>query len=383
MVYLDSAATAQTPLCVLEAMQEYYTSFRANVHRGVYQISVEATERYNRARKTAADFLSAPDEQSIIFTRGTTESINLVMQGWARPRLRPGDKLVISIAEHHSNFVPWQQAAAKCGCEFICTGLDENEGIDEEALIDAIDEKTRLVAITALANGLGAAVDVARIARAAHAAGAALLVDAAQAAPHQPLDVGELDADFLAFSGHKTYGPTGVGVLYGKPQMLEEIEPLFYGGDMISSVSVERTTFNSLPHRLEAGTPNVAGVIGLGRALEFMQQIGWEAIQRHEEELLAALEECLYKVDGLRVLGPRGHHRALIAFSHPQIHPHDLSQYFDSRKVAVRAGHHCAQPLLRALGLHASTRASVGVYNTRDDIARFDEVLGEAIRYFS
>ena len=383
MIYLDSAASAQTPHLVLAAMELYYESCRSNVHRGVYSLSVEATEFYEGARAAVMDFLGAASLEEIVFTRGTTESINLVMQGWARPRLGPGDKVVTTIAEHHSNFVPWQQLALKTGCQFVCCGLTKDERIDEQAVCDAIDANTKLVAITLLANGLGVMPEIAGIVKAARKVGAKVLVDAAQAAPHLPLDVAALDVDFLAFSGHKLYGPTGVGVLYGRRAELEEIEPIFFGGDMISSVSVAKTEFNSLPYRLEAGTPNIAAVIGLGSAINFVKQLGWDDVQRHEAELVAALEEGLYSVKDLRVLGPRGAHHGLIAFSHPAIHPHDFSQYFDNAGVAVRAGHHCAQPLLKALSLNASTRASVGVYNTLEDISRFVEVLRGGIKYFT
>lgn len=383
IVYLDSAASTQTAQPVLDAIQSYYETCRSNVHRGVYTLSVEATERYESARRAVQQFIGAASSEEIVFTRGTTESINLVMQGWAVSRLGPKDKVVVSVAEHHSNFVPWQQLAQKCGCEFICCGLTPDERIDEEAICREIENGAKLVAVTLLANGLGVRPDVAKIIKAARAAGAVVVVDAAQAAAHGPINAVELDADFIAFSGHKLYGPTGIGVLYGRRERLEEVEPLFYGGDMIRSVSVEETKFNTLPYRLEAGTPNIAGVIGLGAAISFIERIGWERLAAHERKLIGALEESLYNVPELRVLGPRGEHHALVAFHHPQIHPHDLSQFFDNSGVAVRAGHHCAQPLLRAFGIGASTRASVGIYNTVNDVERFAEALNAAIDYFS
>ena len=382
LVYLDSAASAQKPRQVIDAESAVYQEEYANVHRGVYDLSVRATERYEAAREKVATFLGNVSPHEVIFTRGTTEAINLVAYAWSRANLGPGDEILSTLLEHHSNFVPWQQMAKLHGAQIHFVGVNPDGTLNRAEFSARLSQHTKLVAITALANGTGLELPLTELIAEAHARGALVLVDAAQAIAHKPLDVRALNADFVCFSGHKLYGPSGIGVLYGRRALLEAMPPFQFGGDMIRSVAVEETLFNDLPYKFEAGTPHIAGAIALGAAIDYVNEIGLAAIERHEATLIAQLEEELAKMAGITVLGPRGQHTGLVSFVVEGVHPHDVAQHLNSQRIAVRAGHHCAQPLLRCFGLNATTRASVGVYNDHDDISRLAQGLRNVQKYF-
>lgn len=374
LVYLDSAATTQKPAAVLAAMERYYRMHNANVHRGVYQIAAEATEQYEAARAKVAAFLHAPGAEQVVFTRGTTESINLAAQGFLAPRLQPGDEIALTVAEHHSNLVPWQRTAKARGAVLKFLPLEADGTLNLEAVAREITPRTRLVALAHISNVLGTVHPIRAVADLAHAQGAVLLVDAAQSVPHMPVDVQALDCDFLAFSGHKAYAPTGIGVLYGKKELLAQMEPVQAGGEMIDTVELYEATFKPAPWRFEAGTPPIAEVIGLGAALDFLSGLGMETVHGHVQEITRYACERLREVEGLTLYGPadRG---GVVTFNLSSIHPHDVATVLDSHGIAVRAGHHCAQPLMRWLGVHASVRASFGVYNTCADVDRLLEAL--------
>lgn len=382
LIYLDSGASAQKPRRVIEALDNFYRTSYANVHRGLYTLSEKATSMFEGARTKVARFIGAGCGEEVIFTRGTTEGINLVAHCWGRSFIGSGDEIVSTIIEHHSNFVPWQQLALNVGAKISFVGLTSEGDFDRAEFSRRLNKKTKLVAITALANGLGIKLPIKELIEEAHAVGAIVLVDAAQSVAHEAIDVRALDADFVAFSGHKIYGPTGIGVLYGKRKLLEEMPPFHYGGDMILSVSVEKTTFNTLPHKFEAGTPHIAGVIGLGAALDYVAEIGLEKISAHEAKLVKLLEERLSQIKGVQMLGPRGKHHALVCFIVNDLHPHDLAQFLNEKQIAIRAGHHCAQPLLHHFDIVASSRASLGVYNTEADIDALCRGIEEAKRFF-
>lgn len=381
VVYLDSAASTQKPKVVLDALQDFYTHSYANVHRGVYRLGEKATQAYEDARVRVARFINAPTE-SIIFTRGTTESVNLVAQSWGRANLKSGEEIITTVLEHHSNFVPWQCLAEETGARVHYIGLTESGELSQQELLKAINKNTKIVAVTCLANGLGVAPDIRTIIKAAHEVGAVVLLDAAQAVSRMPLDVTELGADFVVFSGHKIYGPTGIGVLYGAPKLLQAMPPYQTGGEMIEHVSIAGTTFNVIPYKFEAGTPNIAGAVGLGAAIDYVNKLGVERIAAHEAKLVRALEELLSDLPGIQMLGPVGKHVGLVCFTAQGVHPHDLAQFLDKEGIAVRAGHHCAQPLLEALGVQASTRASFGVYNELADVEKLGVALEKARAFF-
>jgi cysteine desulfurase/selenocysteine lyase len=370
LVYLDSAATSQKPRVVLDALQEYYCRYNANVHRGIYAIAEEATARYEAARATLARLLHAARPEEIVFTRGTTEAINLVAGSWGRATLRAGDEIVLTEMEHHSNIVPWQLLAAEKGARLKYVPVTDAGRLDLDALDRLLTERTRLVAVVHQSNVLGTVNPIREIADRAHAAGALVLVDAAQSVPHQAIDVQQLGADFLAFSGHKMLGPTGSGGLWARYELLEAMPPYHGGGEMIVRVDYERSTFKAPPHRFEAGTPPIAGAIVLAVAADYLQGVGFEAIAAWEHTLVAYALERLRDVPGLRILGPttpeqRG---GAISFVMDVAHPHDIAQVLDQEGIAIRAGHHCAQLLHRRFGVEASARASVHLYNTREDI---------------
>ncbi len=376
LVFLDSAASSQKPLPVLEAMDRVYRECYANVHRGIYAFSEEATLAYENARDRVASFINAPVREEIIFTRNTTEAINLVAYAWGRTNIRPGDRILLTEMEHHSNLVPWQLLAQEKGAQLVYLPITDDGLLRMDLLDSLLDERVKLVAVTMMSNVLGTVNPVKEIVRRAHAAGAVVLVDAAQSVPHMPVDVQDLDCDFLAFSGHKMCGPTGIGVLYGKEALLEAMPPFLGGGDMIRKVEWESATWNRLPWKFEAGTPAFVEGIGLGAAVDYLTGIGMEAIAAHERELTAYALERLSALPGLNIIGPPAHQRGgVVAFTFRGIHPHDIAHMLDMEGVAVRAGHHCAQPLHRRLGLTATVRASFYLYNTPQEV----DVLAQAL----
>ncbi|HEY76534.1 MAG TPA: cysteine desulfurase [Thermoflexia bacterium] len=381
LVFLDSAASSQKPLQVLAAMEETYRQCYANVHRGVYTLSEEATCSYEEARDKVASFINARAREEIIFTRNTTESINLVAYTWGRTHIGPGDRILLTEMEHHSNIVPWQLLAQEKGAELVYLPITDEGFLDLDRLDDLLDERVKLVAFTMMSNVLGTIIPVKEIVEKAHQVGAIALVDGAQAVPHMPVDVQDLGCDFLAFSGHKMCGPTGIGVLYGREELLEEMPPFLGGGDMIRRVELDHSTWNDLPWKFEAGTPAIVEGIGLGAAVDYLTEIGMEAIAAHEQEVVAYAMERLSALPGLKIVGPPAEHRGgVIAFTFRNIHPHDLAHLLDLEGIAVRAGHHCAQPLHRRLGLVATTRASFYLYNTSEEADRLAEALEKVAR---
>lgn len=387
LVFLDSAASSQKPLPVLEAMDSIYRQCYANVHRGIYAFSEEATLAYENARDRVASFINAPVREEIIFTRNTTEAINLVAYTWGRTNIRPGDRILLTEMEHHSNLVPWQLLAQEKGAQLVYLPITDDGILRLDLLDSLLDERVKLVAITMVSNVLGTVNPVKEIVHKAHAAGAVVLVDAAQAVPHMPVDVQDLNCDFLAFSGHKMCGPTGIGVLYGKERLLEEMPPFLGGGDMIRKVEWESATWNRLPWKFEAGTPAFVEGVGLGAAVDYLTGVGMEAIAAHERELTAYAMERLSAIPGLTIIGPPAHQRGgVIAFTFRQIHPHDVAHMLDMEGIAVRAGHHCAQPLHRRMGLTATVRASFYLYNTTEEVdylaqalERIGTMMGESL----
>ncbi len=376
LVFLDSAASAQKPSAVIDGVAEYYRTDYANVHRGVYRLSARSTELYEGARETVRRFLHAADTREIIFVRGATEAINLVANTWGAVNLGEGDEVLLTELEHHANIVPWQLLRERTGLRVVAAPIDATGGLDMAGFERLLGPRTKLVAVTQLANATGAMPPVETIIKLAHARGAKVLIDGCQAAPRLPVDVQALDCDFYVFSGHKTYGPTGIGVLYGKKALLDTMPPWQGGGDMILSVTFEKTTFQDPPHRFEAGTPDISGAVGLAMALDYIEALGREAIFEHEEALTGYGIDRLAAMPGVHLV-PAGQRRlAILSFHVDGIHPHDLATVLDQHKVAVRAGHHCAQPLLDKLGLGATTRASLGVYSHEQDI----DALAEAIR---
>ncbi len=376
LIFLDSAASSQKPVPVLEAMERVYRQCYANVHRGIYAFSEEATLAYESARDRVASFIHAPAREGIVFTRNTTEAINLVAHSWGRTHIRPGDRILLTQMEHHSNIVPWQLLAQEKGAELVYLPITDDGLLRMDLLDSLLDERVKLVAVTMMSNVLGTINPVKEITRKAHAVGAVVLVDAAQGVPHMPVDVQDLDCDFLAFSGHKMCGPTGIGVLYGKESLLEEMPPFLGGGNMIRKVEWDSATWNSLPWKFEAGTPAFVEAIGLGAAVDYLTGIGMEAIAAHERELTACAMERLSALEGLTIIGPPATARGgVIAFTFRGIHPHDIAHMLDLEGIAVRAGHHCAQPLHRRLGLAATVRASFYIYNTPDEVDRLARAL--------
>jgi cysteine desulfurase/selenocysteine lyase len=384
LVYLDNAATTQKPACVIEAEADVYRRYNANVHRAIHALGEEATAAYEEARRKVAALIGAPDPRGCIFVRNATEALNLVAWAWARPRLRPGDEVLLTPMEHHSNLVPWQLVAREAGARLRFMPLGPDGTIDLEALgrEGLLNQRTRVVAFTHASNVLGTLTPAAEICRRAHAVGALAVLDAAQSVPHLPLDVRALGCDFLAFSGHKVYGPLGIGVLWGRPEILEGMEPFLGGGEMILRVDLERSTWNEVPYRFEAGTPNVAGAVALGRAADFVRGVGLERIAAHEARLTRRAMEALAAVPGVTLYGPAPPRAALVTFNLEGVHPHDLAQVLDQEGIAVRAGHHCAQPLMRWLGVAATARASFALYNTEAEVAALVAGVERAARFF-
>jgi cysteine desulfurase/selenocysteine lyase len=368
LVFLDSGASAQKPASVIDRVADYYRTDYANVHRGVYRLSARSTDLFEEARLKVQRFLNAADPHEIVFVRGATEAINLVAQSWGGGFLEAGDEVVISELEHHSNIVPWQLLRDRIGIRIVVAPIDATGGLDLAAFAARLSPRTRLVAVTHIANATGTLVPVETVVELAHRAGAKVLVDGCQAAPRLPVDVQALGCDFYAFSGHKTYGPTGIGVLYGRRELLAAMPPWQGGGEMILSVTFEKTEYQEPPHRFEAGTPDISGAIGLGTALDFIEGLGRANILEHEEALTGYGVDRLSRISGLRLVEAGQRRLGILSFDLDGIHPHDVATVLDRHHVAVRAGHHCAQPLLDKLGLHATTRASLGVYNDEADI---------------
>ncbi|HKZ04508.1 MAG TPA: cysteine desulfurase [Methylomirabilota bacterium] len=368
LVYLDSAATSQKPQVVLDALADYYARDNANVHRGVHRLSERATEAYEGARARIQRFLNAAHPREIVFVRGTTEGINLVAQTYGRRTVGRGDEVIITALEHHSNIVPWQMLCEEAGATLRVVPIDDAGEVDVDAYERMLGERTRLVAVAHVSNALGTIVPVKRMIEAAHRRGIAVLVDGAQAAPHLRIDVRDLDCDFYTFSGHKTYGPTGIGVLYGKTALLEAMPPYQGGGDMIKSVSFEETVYNDLPYKFEAGTPNIAGAIGLGAGLEYLDGLGLDRVAAHEHALLVHGTERFSAIPGVRLIGTAREKAAVLSFLVDGVHAHDVGSILDREGIAVRTGHHCAMPVMTRFGIAATTRASLAVYNTREDL---------------
>ncbi|MGO8920988.1 MAG: aminotransferase class V-fold PLP-dependent enzyme [Stellaceae bacterium] len=382
LVFLDSGASAQKPAAVIDGVAEYYRTDYANVHRGVYRLSARSTELYEEAREKARRFLNARHASEIVFVRGGTEGINLVANSWGASVLKPGDEVLISELEHHANIVPWQLLRDRIGFTLVVAPIDATGGLDLAAFEARLSPRTRLVAVTHQANATGALLPVETIARLAHASGAKVLVDGCQAAPRLPVDVQAIDCDFYVFSGHKTYGPTGIGVLYGRKQLLDAMPPWQGGGDMILDVTFEKTTFQDPPSRFEAGTPDISGAIGLGIAIDYIEALGRDAILEHEEALTSYGVDRLSRMAGVRLVGAGQRRLGILSFQVDGIHPHDVATVLDQHKVAVRAGHHCAQPLIDKLGLGATTRASFGIYNDESDIDALAEAVTAAQKMF-
>ena len=382
LVYLDNAATTQKPSLVLDVLQAYYGTDNANVHRGVHRLSERATEAYEAARDRVRRFLSAAHRREIVFVRGATEGVNLVAQSYGRRAVGRGDEVLITALEHHSNIVPWQMLCEEKGATLRVVPIDDAGEVDLETYERLLTERTRLVAAAHVSNALGTIVPVKAIVDVAHRRAIPVLVDGAQAAPHLPVDVRDLDCDFYTFSGHKVYGPTGIGVLYGKAELLDRMPPFQGGGDMIKSVSFEKTVYNDLPYKFEAGTPHIAGAIGLGAALDYLGDLGLDRIAAYEHELLAYATERVSSIPGVRLIGTAREKAGVLSFLVDGIHAHDVGTILDREGIAVRTGHHCAMPVMTRFGIAATTRASLGLYNTRDEIDALAEALGRVREIF-
>lgn len=375
-VYLDNAATSQKPQCVIDATRHYYEYYNANPMRGLYDISIEATDAYENARAQVARFINAHEASEIIFTRNTTESMNLLAYSLGAD-LKSGDEIVVAVTEHHSNFLPWKEVAARNGATIVWFDCEEDGYLNPDTLRTLVNEHTKLVAVTQLSNVLGRINDVKTFAQIAHEVGAKIVVDGAQSVPHMPVDVVDLDCDFLAFSGHKMYGPMGIGVLYGKMELLKDMKPFLYGGEMIEYVFKDRVKYADVPHKFEAGTVNVGGAVGLVEAIKYIESYGWDTIISRENEITKYAMEKMAEIPHVNIIGSQDwqEHHGLITFTIDDIHPHDVAAIFDDAHVAVRAGHHCAQPLHKHLGLMSTTRVSFAFYNTLEDIDAFINCL--------
>jgi cysteine desulfurase / selenocysteine lyase len=368
LIYLDNAATTQKPQFVIDAMTRFYAREYASIHRGVYYLSERATESYETVREKVRCFIKAPSVRGIVFVRGTTEAINLVAQTYGRMHVGHDDEILLSHMEHHSNIVPWQLLCEEKGARLCVVPMNSKGELLLEQYEQMLSSKTRLVAIAHVSNSLGTINPIRSMIRLAHERNIPVLVDGAQAVPHTPIDVQELDCDFLAFSGHKMYGPTGIGILYAKEQLLDTMPPYQGGGEMIRSVTFEKTTFNQLPYKYEAGTPNVAGAIGLGAAIDYLASIGLDNISAHEQELISFAAAALQEIDGLRIIGTTEPKASVISFVLEGIHPHDIGTILDEHGISIRSGHHCAQPVMDFFNIPATARISIGLYNTREDI---------------
>ncbi len=385
LVYLDNAATTQKPSQVIKSLVDYYEQTNANVHRGVHTLSIEATDGYELARTKVAKFINAPRPEEVIWTRNTSESLNLVAATWAEANVGEGDNIVITAMEHHSNIVPWQQLAAKKNAELRYLAAAEDGSLDISNVDSIIDSRTKIVAVTHMSNVLGTINPVALLAEKVHSVGGVILVDAAQSVPHMPVDVQALDADFLCFSAHKMVGPTGIGVLWGRYDLLDGMPPYMFGGDMILEVTYEDANWNELPYKFEAGTPNIADAIATGAAVDYLTELGMDNIWEHEQELTAYAMEKVLSLGTVRVLGPQDPAKrgGVISFIHDTIHPHDLGTALDQQGIAIRTGHHCAMPLVRSFDVVAAARASFYIYNTKSEVDAFVDGLRETEGYFS
>ena len=381
-VYFDNAATSQKPKCVIDAVQEFYEKYNANVLRGLYPLSVEATERYENARKTVQRFIHAACPEEIIFTRNATESMNLVAYSYGMANLKAGDEILVSILEHHSNILPWQMVSRATGAKLVFLECEPDGTILKEKMDEAFSEHTTLVAVTQVSNVLGCVNDIPELVKRARACGAVILMDAAQSAPHMPIDVQKLDVDFVAFSGHKMLAPMGIGVLYGKQELLEKMPPFLTGGEMIETVSRYDAVYAELPHKFEAGTVNAGGAVGLAAAIDYLESYGMDTLHAVEQELTAYLFRGMNAIPHVHVLGSQreDNHTGIVSFTVDQVHPHDISEVLSSDGMDIRAGHHCAQPLHDHLGIHSTARASLMFYNTREEIDRFLESVSNIRR---
>lgn len=382
LVYLDNAATSQKPRSVIEAVKRYYEWDNANVHRGVHTLGSRATDAYEGAREKVARFLNAASTREIVFTRGTTASLNLVAHGYARQVLKPGDEIVITPMEHHSNLIPWQQAAKATGATLKYIPLQPDGTVSLADVESTVNERTKIVAIAYVSNVLGTVNPIARIAEIAHRNGAVIVVDGAQSTPHLKVDVRALDVDFYGFSGHKMCGPTGIGALYGKAQLFERMEPVEYGGEMIDFVDLYESSWKDLPWKFEGGTPIIAGAVGLGAAIDFLESVGLDEIDRHEKKIAKYAIERLSAIDGITIYGPKEDRAGLVTFNLGDVHPHDVATVLDTEGIAIRAGHHCCQPLMRWLKVSATARASFYLYNTEQDVDRLADALIKTKEYF-
>jgi len=382
LIYLDSAASAQKPRVVIDAMSDFYSAHYANIHRGVYQLSAEATRRYEAVRTQVANFIGAPDSREVIFVRNATEAINLVARSWGEDQIGAGDEIVITTMEHHANIVPWQMLAEKCGAVLRVAAISDDGVLDIDHLVSLLGPRTKLLAFAAVSNALGTINPVTQLTAIARERGITTLVDGAQAVPHQPVDVDALGCDFYVFSGHKVFGPSGAGVLYGRLPLLESMPPFMGGGDMIETVSFEGTTFAPVPHKFEAGTPDIASVIGFGAAIKYLTAIGMDRIAAYEHSLLAYATECLSEIPGLRIIGTAKEKAAVISFVLEDAHPHDIGTILDGEGIAIRTGHHCAQPLMSRMGVPATARASFSFYNTREDVDHLVTALRKTLEIF-
>lgn len=385
LIYFDNAATSQKPNTVIETTDRYYREYNANIHRGIHKLAEEATLAHEVARENIGKFINSKRTEEIIFTRNTTEAINLVAQSWGRANVGPGDKIVLTIMEHHSNTVPWQLLAQEKGARVEYVKIDDEGKLREDEVHELIDEKTKIVCVTQASNVLGTVNHVKEIGKVAHSFGALFLVDAAQSVPHMHVDVRDIDCDFFAFSGHKMLGPTGIGVLHGKREHLESMPPFLGGGEMIREVHTSGASWKDIPYKYEAGTPNIAGAIGLGSAVDYLRKIGMENVHEHEKELTRYALQRMSEVQGLDIYGPKGAEDrvGVIAFNLGDIHAHDLASILDEDGIAIRSGHHCAQPLMEFLNLPATSRASFYIYNTKEEVDAFINALERARKLFA
>ena len=383
LVYLDNAATSQKPQSVIDAVTRFYAAENANIHRGVHYLSERATAAYDGVREEVARFINAPSSRQVLFTKGATEGINLVAQSYGRPQLKPGDDIVITTMEHHSNIVPWQLLCEQTGAVLKAAPINDRGELDVAGLEELLTDRTRLVALVHLSNALGTINPVKTVVALAHGRGIPVLVDGAQAAPHLPVDVQDLDCDFYVFSGHKVFGPTGIGVLYGRETLLEEMPPYQGGGDMIATVSLQQSTYAPLPAKFEAGTPMIAQVAGLGAALKYVESVGLESVGAWERELLAYATERILEIEGLRIIGTAEQKASVLGFVMNEAHPHDIGTILDNEGIAIRAGHHCAQPVMERFGIPATARASFAFYNTIDEVDALIAGLGTVKKMFS
>ena len=383
LVYLDNGATSQKPQSVIDAIVNYYTTTNSNVHRGVHTLSQQATDGYEGARSKVRQFINAGEDREIIFTRNTTEGINLVAHSYGRQNIGPGDDIIVSNMEHHSNIVPWQMLCEEKGANLLVVPINDSGELVMDEYEKMLSPRTKLVSITHVSNALGTILPVAEIIEMAHAHGVPVLLDGAQAVPHMPVDMKELDVDFYVFSGHKLYGPTGIGILYGKAEYLEAMPPFLGGGEMIKSVTFEKTIYNDLPYKFEGGTPDIAGAIGLGAAIDYVNDLGFDQITAHEEELLRYGTDALSSIEGLRIIGTAAHKAAILSFVMEKAHPHDIGTILDEQGIAVRTGHHCAQPVMQRFQIPATARASLAFYNTKEDIDALVKGIDRVLEVFS